>query len=133
MIRTETIDVLTRYNIRPSEQRIAVMKYLLAYRNHPSVDTIYEALHPTMPTLSRTTVYNVLHYFVDHGAVQMLTIDEKNARYDADVSVHAHFQCKICGRLYDLPQPRIEHPDSPRFVINDVQLYYRGICPKCNK
>lgn len=33
----------------------------------------------------------------------MLTIDEKNACFDGDTSLHAHFLCKKCGKIFDLP------------------------------
>ena len=41
-------------------QRIAIMEYLMEHRTHPSADEIYTALSPSMPTLSKTTVYNTL-------------------------------------------------------------------------
>ena len=99
---TTAIDILNSHNIRPSVQRIAILKYLLEHRIHPTVDDIYLALNPTMPTLSKTTVYNVLRNLVENGAVLALTIDEKNVRYDADTSSHAHFRCQSCGELYDI-------------------------------
>lgn len=132
-MRSEAIDVLIKHRIRPSEQRIAVMQYLITHRTHPSVDTIYEDLHPSMPTLSRTTVYNVLRSLVEKGAVLMLTIDDKNARFDADITPHSHFRCNSCGELFDLPQPVVGDLDAPGFRIDDIHIYYRGICPKCQK
>ena len=41
-------------------QRIAIMEYLMEHPIHPSADDIYTALSPSMPTLSKTTVYNTL-------------------------------------------------------------------------
>ena len=43
---TDAIDILNSHNIRPSVQRIAVLKYLLEHRIHPTVDDIYLALNP---------------------------------------------------------------------------------------
>ena len=94
---TEAIDILNSHNIRPSVQRIAILKYLLEHRIHPTVDDIYLALNPTMPTLSKTTVYNVLRNLVENGAVLALTIDEKNVRYDADISSAWLINLKILG------------------------------------
>ncbi|MBR5237985.1 MAG: transcriptional repressor [Paludibacteraceae bacterium] len=128
---TEAIDILNSHNIRPSVQRIAILKYLLEHRIHPTVDDIYLALNPTMPTLSKTTVYNVLRNLVENGAVLALTIDEKNVRYDADISLHAHFRCQSCGELYDLKQPSMSDENIPGFEIENVHVYYWGKCPKC--
>lgn len=96
---------LLDHNIKPSVQRIAIMQYLMEYPVHPSADDIYTALSPSMPTLSKTTVYNTLKLFSEQGAAQMLTIDEKNTNFDADTSLHSHFLCKCCGHIYDLQCP----------------------------
>lgn len=92
-------DRLLEHNIKPSMQRIAIMEYLMEHPIHPSADDIYTALSPSMPTLSKTTVYNTLKLFSEQGAALMLTIDEKNTNFDADTSVHSHFLCKRCGQF----------------------------------
>ena len=74
-------DRLLEHNIKPSMQRIAIMEYLMEHPIHPSADDIYTALSPSMPTLSKTTVYNTLKLFSEQGAALMLTIDEKNMRF----------------------------------------------------
>ena len=71
---------LQSYDIRPSVQRLAIMQYLLTHRTHPTIDEIYRELSSTIPTLSRTTVYNTLKLFVKKGASQLLTIDDKIGR-----------------------------------------------------
>ncbi len=126
---------LLKYDIKPSVQRMAVMEYLMTHFTHPSVDEIYTALSPKYPTLSRTTVYNTLKLFVEQGAVQMLTIDEKMTCFDGDVSHHAHFLCKRCGRIYDLPlsdsAKEVLRMDMDGNAITEVHQYYKGVCKKC--
>lgn len=126
---------LLEYQIRPSQQRVAIMDYLMQHLTHPSADEIYRALSPSMPTLSRTTVYNTLKLFNDQGAVQMLTIDEKNACFDGDVSSHTHFLCKRCGRIYDMPVREVEG-EAERLrgqghVVTETHIYYKGLCKSC--
>lgn len=126
---------LMQYAIRPSVQRTAVMEYLMNHKTHPTVDEIYLALSPGIPTLSKTTVYNTLNLFIEKGAVQMLTIDEKNARYDADTSKHAHFYCSSCGKVHDfmiLKPEMYEIPSNSQFNIQSMQLSYYGTCKSCN-
>ena len=67
-------------------QRIAIMDYLMVHRVHPTADEIYNALYPTMPTLSKTTIYNTMKLFTEQGAVKALVIDEKNVRFDMLIS-----------------------------------------------
>ena len=129
-------EYLLSFKIKPSVQRIAIMDYLVSHHTHPCVDEIYMALCKEIPTLSKTTVYNTLKLFVEHGAAKMLTIDERNACFDSDLSVHAHFQCKICGRIFDLPYQ--EHSDDIKqlgkkgFIVDEVHCYYKGTCPDCS-
>lgn len=130
-----TYNYLLSYRIKPSQQRIAIMEYLLKHRIHPSVEEVYSALSPSMPTLSKTTVYNTLKLFTEQGAAQMLTIDEKNVCFDGDVSLHAHFLCKKCGTVYDLPMQNalkeVMGMDMEGHAITEVHQYYKGICKNC--
>lgn len=133
----ESYDYLISYNVKPSVQRITIMDYLLKHKTHPCVDEIYMALNKEIPTLSKTTVYNTLKLFVEHGAALMLTIDEKNACFDADVSPHAHFLCKTCGRIFDMPYSnevqRMESIDMNGFQVDEIHQYYKGVCPHCKE
>ena len=88
-------EYLLKFGIKPSVQRIAIMNFLLHNRIHPSVEDIYNALCVSIPTLSKTTVYNTLKLFAEQGALLALVIDEKNVRFDIDTSNHAHFQCGV--------------------------------------
>ena len=48
------VERLQSHHIKPSVQRMAIMKYLMEHRTHPTVDEIYTSLAPEMPTLSKT-------------------------------------------------------------------------------
>ena len=128
---------LLAYNIKPSMQRMAVMDYLMKHRTHPSADEIYTALSPTMPTLSKTTVYNTLRLFAEQGAALLLTIDERNTNFDGDISPHAHFLCKECSTIYDLEvtdeMKDMENRHIEGNKITEVHYYYKGICKNCLK
>lgn len=133
----KTYDYLISFNVKPSVQRIAIMDYLLTHRTHPSIEEIYLALCDDIPTLSKTTVYNTLKLFVEHGAAQMLTIDEKNVCYDGDVTLHAHFLCKHCNKIFDLPAPvedeQMKSMKDKGFQVDEQHYYYKGICPSCQE
>lgn len=130
-----TLKCLADHDVKPSLQRIAVLEYLMEHRTHPTVEEIYQALHPQIPTLSKTTVYNTLRLLTEKGAAQQLTIDEKKVCFDADTSVHAHFLCRGCGKVYDIRlrqtdlQTEAEMPEG--FAVEQSDLYFRGICKSC--
>jgi Fur family peroxide stress response transcriptional regulator len=119
--------------IKPSFQRIKVYEYLVKNRNHPTVDMIYTELVKVIPTFSKTTVYNTLELFMEKGLAIMLTIDEKETRYDADISVHTHFKCTQCSGIYDLKTDMnmINIPGLKEHKITEHHLYFKGICKSC--
>ena len=133
----KTYDYLLSFNVKPSVQRLAIMDYLLTHRTHPSIEEIYLALCDDIPTLSKTTVYNTLKLFVEHGAAQMLTIDEHNVCYDGDISLHAHFLCRQCNKIFDLPAPaqdeQVDRMKGNGFQLEELHYYYKGICPACKQ
>jgi len=122
--------------IQPSVQRIEILTFLIANRIHPTAEIIYDRLHPAIPTLSRTTVYNTLRLFVEHDLVQVLTIEDKEARFDIDTSLHGHFKCDACGSVYDFSAPDLppeKMKDLEGFMIRERHVYFRGTCAMCAK
>lgn len=131
----DVVKRLQNHHIKPSVQRIAIMKYLMEHSTHPTVDEIYTALSPSIPTLAKTTVYNTLKLLSEQGAAQTLTIDERNTCFDADTSLHAHLLCKHCNKIFDLQCNAnikvVEDMDLDGHYIQEVHYYYKGICKYC--
>jgi Fur family ferric uptake transcriptional regulator/Fur family peroxide stress response transcriptional regulator len=110
------------------------MGYVMDNLVHPTVDTVFNGLSASIPTLSKTTVYNTLKLLAQQGAVLELNIDEKNVRYDANIFRHAHFRCKRCGSVFDVPVDNVEaltKKAAGDLVITESQLYYKGYCAEC--
>ena len=125
---------LMDHGIKPSPQRVAIMKYLMENNVHPDVELIYSDLVPDMPTLSKTTVYNTLKLFCDKKAAVALFIDDKNVRYDGVMTTHAHFKCKKCDTIYDVSLEEADVPtcrSSSEFQLDETQVYFLGTCQKC--
>lgn len=126
----EDVAVFLRvHEIKPSLQRVKIYEFLANSVEHPNVDTIYRNLAGEIPTLSKTTVYNTLNLFIDKGIVNVVTIEENECRYDADISLHGHFKCQECGELYDVEVETVKVKSGHKVVNQDV--YLRGICESC--
>ncbi len=125
--------MLLKENIKPSYARIRIMEYLMSRKSHPTVDEIYTALVKEIPTLSKTTVYNTLNLFVKSNIARVLTIEENETRYDADMSCHGHFKCESCGVVRDFcfRSPAIDTNDLDGFLVREKNVYYYGLCPEC--
>ncbi len=126
-------DHLKIHDIKPSYQRMKIFQYLLENRTHPTVDEIYKSLSKEIPTLSKTTVYNTLSLFLEKGIARVITIEENETRYDADMDVHGHFKCVECKKVYDVPVKidQILIDGMEDFKINEYHVYFKGICSKC--
>ncbi len=124
---------LEEKQIRPSFQRIKILEYLLKNPGHPTVDQIYKELHPEIPTLSKTTVYNTLNLLLGAGLVKLLNLEENETRYDIITAIHGHFKCDVCGVIsnFDLDIDKIATDALPGYKIKDKCVYFKGICPKC--
>lgn len=120
--------------IKPSYQRIKIYEFLLSNHIHPTVDTIYRALSPEIPTLSKTTVYNTLDLFLENNLINIVVIDETQTRYDVNTHLHGHFQCKNCGEIFDLelPDDTFDILALKGFKIEEHHVYFKGICKNCS-
>lgn len=128
-------EYLKESGIKPSYQRIRIFEYLMHTKEHPTVDTIYRALVPEIPTLSKTTVYNTLNLFVENQIAYLISIEENEARYDADTSLHGHFKCVSCQKVFDFDveadQLRYGGPEGSE--VREKHVYYKGLCSGCNQ
>ncbi len=134
---TESIKIITdrlvKKNIRLSYQRIRVLEYLHQKKGHPTVDQIFNHLSPEIPSLSKTTVYNILHILVEAGLVRIVSVDRVETRFDIMLSNHGHFKCDACGAItdFEIDVESIPFSDLGHFEIKEKNVYFNGLCPNC--
>ena len=136
MTNLEVVEFFKKFDIKTSVQRLAIYSYLDKHRNHPTVDKIYSDLIAEYPMLSKTTVYNTLKLFTEKGVVQEVIIEDGEMRYDANITLHAHFKCNSCGAVHDIFMDDISEilkVKDLNFKIEEVHLNYRGLCTICQK
>jgi Fur family peroxide stress response transcriptional regulator len=127
-------DKLRRTGFKLTPQRMAVIRYLSGNKNHPSAQTVFNDLRETWEGLSLATVYNTLETLKSIGELQELCLSKDRSYYDPDESPHAHFICRKCGSVTDIPSVSRESlPEfqAEGFSAESVTLYYTGLCPGC--
>jgi Fe2+ or Zn2+ uptake regulation protein len=129
-----SVKLLKEKDISPSVQRIRVLEYLQNSKNHPTIDNIYNDLVKEIPTLSKTTVYNILKLFSEKSIARTVRIGNHEARYDGDTSIHGHFKCDKCGNIYDFNVniEELKLTGLDEFKINEYHIYLKGVCKNCN-
>ena len=122
--------------LRHSLTRDMIYDYLCGTKEHPSADTIYRSLKPSLPSLSMGTVYANLKLFEEQGIAIRVANVNGNERYDANTDDHVHFVCDKCGSVIDIMDADIQNAKKACQVgqakINSIQIILHGTCEKCS-
>ena len=122
--------------LRRSKQRNRMLELLRETGEHPTATWLYDELRKEFPTVSLGNVYRNLSILVEQGHVRKLEFGSTFDRYELADDHHAHFMCRTCGRIYDVPMPDIgnfaerltaeegHHMESARFE-------FFGQCREC--
>lgn len=128
METSQVLRLLESRGIQPSAQRVAVAGWVLDRCDHPSADQVLEAVRPTLPVLSRATVYNTLNLFVARGLLRELVIAEGNVVFDPNLAPHHHFVDDDTGAIVDVPfeAVAVEQRGPLDFDVRETQVVLRG-------
>lgn len=125
--------ILADNNIRPSSQRVLMLKYLEENHIHPTADKIYIDLSKNLPTISKATVYNNLKLFLNRGLIKEINFDNSEVHYDTILDDHAHFVCKACGKIEDIAIRSLDLDTSAlaEYSVDSKDIYLKGLCKDC--
>lgn len=131
------IIIIKKMKQRMTSQRREILKHLKNVCNHPSADSVFNAVKKNMPFITLATVYRNLNILSDNGDILKLMIDGE-ARFDGDISNHQHSYCTSCGRLTDVfydgvCDSTIKKINSDGFNVNRIHVVFYGRCKKCEK
>lgn len=94
---------------RATRQRRAVGAALGELDEFRSAQEIHEVLRGRGETVGLSTVYRTLQGLADVGEVDVLRIDDGEARYRRCSSGHHHhLVCRSCGRTVEVEGPTVE-------------------------
>lgn len=127
-------EFLRSHDIKPSIQRIMVLRFLRDNPVHPTAEEVYQGLINGLPTLSRTTIYNTLNFFARKGLVKILNLGHNETRFDLNTDRHHHFKCMKCGRIYDI-YIGCSLPDKGEVIdghiVIEQEVVLMGVCRIC--
>ncbi len=128
-MKPDIAHILEKHAIQPSAQRVAVAEYVLHTTEHPSADKVWAGVQESFPMISRATVYNTLHLFVEKGLLRELHLAPDSVLFDPNTDRHHHFIDEDTGRIHDVPWNQIEVSTAkppPGFDVHDYQVVMRG-------
>jgi len=136
-------DVLIRFKaqcrkagLRITPQRVAVYEQVLGSKEHPSASMVLERVRTRFPEISLDTVNRTLGTITELGLARTIPGCGGAKRFDADLTLHQHFQCVKCGKIIDFEFPAFDNMKLPRevrehFTVLTKTVYVQGICKKC--
>jgi len=103
--------------------------------DHPTTEEIHDVVRRQFPQVSLATVYKGVDALVSVGAVRKIRRDAQAARYDAGSEEHAHFRCRICDRIADVPMPALSDAGPAEEIgeVITVSVEFIGICAACRR
>ena len=129
MQRAELMVEFDRHGILATPQRIEIAGILLEKPQHLSAEQIIEALRQGGSGVSKATVYNTLHLFVERGLVRECIVDPERRFYDSNTQAHHHFYDVESGELMDIPHDRIKFAELPELPgdsrVDSVEVVIR--------
>jgi Fur family peroxide stress response transcriptional regulator len=131
------IQALRSKGYKATPQRIAICKFALFSREHPSVQRIYREVRKIHPTVSLATVYKTLQILKESGLIQELDFPQNQTRFDAYLKPHINLVCLRCGNIQDLDNPVAQElvkrvTAATKFIPASQRLDVYGICEKCS-
>lgn len=134
-------DIISRLEskgIRPTANRILVMKTLMGEQNPQSLSN----LERKMVSMNKSSIFRTLTLFLEHDVVHAFEdgrgvlcyelCEEKGACDHHDG--HIHFYCESCQRSFcmeDIHIPSFELPEG--FYPHSISFVIKGECPDCRK
>ena len=134
----DMISRLESKGIRPTANRILVMKTLMGEQNPQSLSN----LERKMVSMDKSSIFRTLTLFLEHDVVHAFEdgrgvlcyelCEEKGACDHHDG--HIHFYCESCQRSFcmeDIHIPSFELPEG--FYPHSISFVIKGECPECKR
>lgn len=124
--------------LKLTHQRLEIFREVASSLEHPDAETVFQAVHARMPTLSLDTVYRTLWMLNDLGLISTLGSRRESVRFDANPERHHHYVCVRCGKARDFQSAELDTLRLPHTVrelgsVLSTHVEVQGICDSCAK
>lgn len=129
----ELTTMFRQRGLRITPQRVAVFEALHERPDHPSAESVFQAVSADMPSISLRTVYQTLNDLTEMGEIRRLDLGGDAARFDPNTGDHHHLVCDECGRITDayFDVDGIELGGLTGFTPVATKVVVTGVCDAC--
>lgn len=137
-IEADPVLLMEKHGVKPTSNRILVLRTLIASERPLSLIEIEERLQ----TLERSSILRVLTVLLDHDVLHVMEDGRGISKYEVCHShghcsmddMHVHFYCEKCEKTFCFENSHIPHLEIPgNFEIKAANFMLKGICPDCRK
>ena len=143
MSNREWHKVLGYYNIKLTSSRQAIIEVFEENRKHLSAEEVYEFLKKRNQKAGIATVYRNLDLLTRIGILHRVNFGDGKDHFEITrkPTHHHHLVCNKCGAVIDYSEVmgesefvshlEMELSSRYRFKIDSHQMYFYGLCEKC--
>lgn len=131
-------EMLRGADLRVTQPRLAVLSAV--FQNpHADAHAITLTVRDGLGEVSHQTIYNALGALTGAGLLRLIQPPDSPARYESRVrDNHHHLVCRTCGAIEDVDcavgaVPCLTPSDDHGFEIDEAEVVFRGICPRCSQ
>ena len=110
-LKTNFIEKLRNYGLRPTKQRLKICDVLFNTDKtfHFTINDLSKIIREkTIEKISLATIYNTIHAFEKKGYLKEIAINSSQTYFDTNISVHHHFFDEKERKLIDLENDEVE-------------------------
>jgi len=134
-IKRRIIEGMKKRGLKLTRQRLEIIDIIAREKSHPSASAILAKARNNEPTISLSTVYYTLDIMKRAGLIKELEFNDRDSRYEGDVSDHFNLVCTGCGKIEDFQAPRPVPSEKVEkktgFRVDSARFEYYGLCRKC--
>jgi len=132
------IRLLRKKRLKATPQRIAICRFVLDSREHPTAQNIYIKVKEMHPTVSLATVYKTLNILKELGLIKELTFPQGETRFESNREPHINLVCQRCGKIWDVDDLAVRSiiaraVTKVKFNAMSERFDIYGVCERCSK
>jgi len=135
---TDYAKLLKENGLKATFQRIHILENIERH-GHMTIESIYEKVVQTHPSLSLATVYKNIILMVENTVLAEVPIEGQKSKYELLKADHIHLVCTQCGEVED--RPHNINADAlfssmtkeENFTLSKQQINLYGVCSECKE
>lgn len=127
---------LDEKQLRKTPERFAILKHIVAFQSHFTMEMLMQSLEKAAFHVSRATLYNTVQLLIEAQLVRRHAFERIPVQYEkAGAMPHSHLICNKCGKVKEVRDPNFIAFMNTRkftaFVADYYLLYVYGTCSTC--